>query len=391
MAQPATTGFSLARGGPFYALLRKLHLVRHDAHDAHRQAIALIVIGWVPLAIIFAAESSLSLTPARFLWDPSVHLRLLLAVPLFVLAEHSLDWRCRLALDTFLGGRFITDLGAVERIVRSAGRLRDAWAPEILLACISIVLSQLVLWRDAGATGLLGGKLSGAERLSAAHLWYAFVALPLFQFLLGRTVWRWLIWSRLLWQLSRLPLRLMPTHPDLAGGIAILSRPVVGLSIALVAGSSVIAGTWGAQILAGQTSLPELATPFAVFVALSELVALGPLVSFSGQLFRGRNQGLLQYSVFALRYTVDFHQRWIVRPQDGADGPLGSPDIQSLADLANGFDVVQRMRLVPFGPRTLYMVFLVTLVPMLPLFLTEMSLWELVSKIGRALLGGVPG
>jgi hypothetical protein len=48
------------------------------------------------------------------------------------------------------------------------------------------------------------------------------------------------------------------------------------------------------------------------------------------------------------------------------------------------------MRVVPFGPRLIYGVFVAALVPMLPLLLTQMSLLEIVQKIGHALLGGAP-
>lgn len=64
------------------------------------------------------------------------------------------------------------------------------------------------------------------------------------------------------------------------------------------------------------------------------------------------------------------------------DEPLvGSADIQSLADLANSFDVVNTMRLVPFTLSTVLHLAVTTLVPVLPLALTMISLDELLDRL----------
>lgn len=380
-------GFRLARGGVFYALLRRLRLARDDEQDVRRQALALLAVSWLPLAAISALEWLTGTLPASFISGPSVHVRLLVAVPLFIASEHSLDHRCEVAISEFVHGGFSPDLGAVERVVQGAARCRDARWPELFLLGIAVVLSQYLLWAHAGSAGLLGDVARDAPPLSASRVWYALVCLPLFQFLLTRTAWRWCIWTRLLWQLSRLRLRLIPTHPDLAGGLGHLSRPVVSLALALAAASAVIASAWSEQILAGHAVLQDFALSYGLLVVLGELVALGPLAFFIGQLFRGRAEGLHQYGTFALRYTSEFHGRWIACSDEPKQELLGAADIQSLADLANSFKVVESMRPLPFGPQTLYLVFVATLLPMLPLSLTVMSFPELVTVIGRALLG----
>jgi hypothetical protein len=380
-------GFRLARGGVFYAILRRLRLARDDERDVRRQAVALLAVSWLPLVAISALEWLMGTLPASIISEPSVHVRLLVALPLFIASEHSLDHRCQVAISEFVHGGFSEDVGAVERIVEGAARCRDARWPELLLLGTAVVLSQYLLWAHAGSAGLLGEVAGEAPPLSGSRVWYALVCLPIFQFLLTRSIWHWVIWSRLLWQLSRLRLRLIPTHPDLAGGLGHLSRPVSSLALALSAASAVIASAWSEQILAGQAVLQDFALSCGLLVVLAELVALGPLAFFIGHLFRGRAEGLHQYGAFALRYTSEFHNRWIAGSKEPKQELLGAADIQSLADLANSFKVVESMRPIPFGPQTLYLVLVATLVPMLPLSLTVMSLPELVTAIGRALLG----
>ena len=99
-----------------------------------------------------------------------------------------------------------------------------------------------------------------------------------------------------------------------------------------------------------------------------------------------RVQGLQQYGVFAHGYVDAFHERWILRSGKHQE-LLGTPDLQSLADLGNSVDIVERMRVIPFSPRALKGLAAVTFGPMLPLLLTQMSLREVAGVLGKALIG----
>jgi hypothetical protein len=60
---------------------------------------------------------------------------------------------------------------------------------------------------------------------------------------------------------------------------------------------------------------------------------------------------------------------------------MGSADIQSLADLANSFEVVRTMRFVPFTKETVFQLGVLTLAPLTPLLLTMISLEELLKRL----------
>ena len=65
-----------------------------------------------------------------------------------------------------------------------------------------------------------------------------------------------------------------------------------------------------------------------------------------------------------------------------ADEPLvGSGDIQSLADLANSFEVVRTMQIAPITKDAILRLMGATLVPIVPLALTMMSLEELLKTL----------
>ena len=65
---------------------------------------------------------------------------------------------------------------------------------------------------------------------------------------------------------------------------------------------------------------------------------------------------------------------------------VGSADIQSLADLANSFEVVNRMQPVPFGKETIILLVVATALPVLPLMLTMFPLDELIKRLLGILL-----
>jgi hypothetical protein len=59
-------------------------------------------------------------------------------------------------------------------------------------------------------------------RLSLVGLWYHVVSVPILPVFWYRWVWRFCIWIRFLFDVSRLNLALVPTHADGAGGLGFL-------------------------------------------------------------------------------------------------------------------------------------------------------------------------
>jgi hypothetical protein len=317
--------------------------------------------------------------------DVGVHVRLLIAIPLLLRADVSLHERTRAVVERFRADRWAPGQEEqLDALVARATRLRDAVLPEVALLAVAVVASQFVAW-NLGGVQLVARRMTMDRELVVARWWYALVALPMFQFLAYRALWRWVIWTGMLWRLSRLRLQPVATHPDLAGGLQFLSWPSLGFAYVIAALSATQAGVWADQVLYAGVKVTALKAYALVFIGGGVAVALGPLLAIAGHLWRCRYQGLLDYGSLAADYTRQFQERWI-SGRDRTD-LLGSADIQSLADLANGFNVVDKMRLWPFGLRTAGTIALAALLPMIPVALLEMPLTELLSKLGGAMLG----
>jgi hypothetical protein len=107
----------------------------------------------------------------------------------------------------------------------------------------------------------------------------------------------------------------------------------------------------------------------------------GPLLVFAAQFARAKRRGNLEYGSLAERYVRAFDTKWL-RGCAAPDEPLvGSGDIQSLADLANSFEVVQTMRIAPVTRDAAVRLVATTLAPIEPLALTMMPLEELVKTL----------
>jgi hypothetical protein len=65
---------------------------------------------------------------------------------------------------------------------------------------------------------------------------------------------------------------------------------------------------------------------------------------------------------------------------------LGTADIQSLADLASSYELVQDTRLLPFGMRVVSHLVMMTALPLAPLVFTVLSLDSLVMRLFKILL-----
>jgi hypothetical protein len=106
---------------------------------------------------------------------------------------------------------------------------------------------------------------------------------------------------------------------------------------------------------------------------------------FTRRLERAKRKGSAQYGLLANQYLFRFEEKWIVGGGSETRALLGSPDIQSLADLGNAYRMVRQMRLVPFGTDDITRLAATTAAPFLPLLLTIFSVPQLAKVVIKIL------
>ena len=369
--------FSLVLGGPLYQLFQRTRLSGDALELLHRRVVVLTLVAWAPLLVLSLAEgnawSGVTLT---FLKDIEQQARLLLAIPLLIVAELVVHRRMRPVVGQFVDRGLVPE-SARETFTRRSPR-RCACAIPSGRSCCS---SRWSTWSGSahladtdGRRGELARRAGERNlRPSLAGWWMGLVSMPLFQFLWLRWYFRLFIWARFLWQVSRIDLKFMPMHPDRCGGLGFLAGVTQAFAPLLVAQGVLLAGMIANRIFYAGATLPEFKVELIGLVAVMLFAVLGPLLVFSLQLAAAKRTGLREHGILAQRYVQEYDRKWL-RGGAPPDEPLvGSADIQSLADLGNSFEVVKEMRWAPFTLATVFQLGVTTLVPVLPLMLTMIS------------------
>lgn len=380
----ASRDFSLL-GGPLHRLGCRVGLVRNGTNTVPL-GLAIGLVLWGILILLGVLQGighrlfSLSLIAG--------HVRLLAALPLFFLCETWLAPRMAAFIAAIVGSGVVpgSSLPGLDREIGRIARLRDSWLAEAVFLAASVLL----IW--AGTVVDLPGAsathdLANGGPISLAGRWYWFVCLPLFRFLLFRWLWRLLLWCLFLRGIARLNLHLVPTHPDGVAGLGVLEIVQGHFTPLALAISAVISASFAEEMAAGTRTCASLYPAAAAILASDAVLFLGPLCVFASKLYACRMKGISDYMTFAARYVDDFDKKWLRSDAGAAESPLGTADLQSLADLSNSVKVVQTMRCVPGSLRMVSSLAAAALLPLLPLLLFEYPMAELAEKLLKALSG----
>jgi hypothetical protein len=380
--------FSLVLGGPLYQLLRRAHLSDDALQMVRRRVVVSIIVAWLPLLVLSALEGNVwgGNATVPFLKDMEAHTRFLMALPLLIAAELVVHQRMQNLVQQFLERNLIPETGKArfKAVIASAFRLRNSVLIELFLIAFVYLVGILIVWRQNVAldtTTWYATPSAAGSKLSIAGVWYGYISLPIFQFLLLRWYFRIFIWTRFLWQVSRIDLALVPTHPDRAGGLGFLSTTVYAFVPLLIAHGALLAGLIGNRIFYIGAKLTDFKMEISALALFLLCAVLGPLLVFASQLAAARRNGLREYGTLAERYVREFDVKWL-RGGISPDEPLvGSADIQSLADLGNSYEVVRTMRFAPISKEAILQLAAATLAPIVPLLLTMMPLEDLLKSL----------
>ncbi|MGA8734291.1 MAG: hypothetical protein WB558_10245 [Terriglobales bacterium] len=206
-----------------------------------------IAVTWVPLLVLSILQGVAygKQLQIPFLRDFAVNVRFLVALPILILAESSIDHEWRLLVVHFLKSGLVKEpeLPSFEAAIRRVIRLRDSVLPETIIAAVAYALflfgthTELLMGNTSNWHALGFGSNSG---LTLAGWWFNLISTPFFRFLLLRWIWRVFLWALFLWCVSRINLSLVATHSDLAAGLGFLSLGQKRFSPIVFAGGAVV-------------------------------------------------------------------------------------------------------------------------------------------------------
>jgi hypothetical protein len=384
--------FSLVRGGLLFQLYRRAHLSGDALEMVRRRVVVIGALAWLPLFLLSLIGGHALGTTIKvlFLYDIEAHVRFLIALPILVGAELTVDSRIRSAVKRFVERRIILheEMPSFNAAINSATRVLNSVLVEVALLILVYTLGLWIWWNQiaTGAASWYAMPQGSQLHLTLAGYWYALFSIPIFQFMLLRWYLRFFIWFQFLWRVSKLNLRLIATHPDRAAGLGFLGSSSYAFGPILFAQGVQLAGLIATKVLYDGQDLMAFKMEAAGLVAFFMVFILSPLIVFTPSLVRAKQKGSGDYGRLASCYVEGFQGKWIEGRASSEEQLLGNADIQSLADLGNSFAVVQEMRVVPFGLKDVIRLAAATAAPLLPLALTVVSLEELLKWLIKILL-----
>ncbi len=388
MSSTGDVDVSLIRGGPFYRAQQATHLITPNKWNLGRRTLMAIAIGWLPVVLLTLAANPGAV--GALITDYGVNARMLVAVPVLLAGQLLMDDRFRDIVGHIRDAALLSPTAETqfERSLRRVRRIRDSSIPELVIVVVAFARIATLAGLRSNPGFAQSWALDGSgpdAHLSGAGWYYLVVSQLLYQFLILINLWKWLLWTYFLFRLSRLPLQLVPTHPDRHGGLGFLEMSPIAIAPTLFAASTAIGATWRAQMLREGVQLASLKLDGAAFVCLGFIIALGPLIVFTPTLTRLRRQAILDYGTLGQIHSTEFHKKWIVDRANQKEDFLAAPEVSTLTDYATSYELIWEVRPVPVHRGVLIGLALAIMIPLVPVVVAEIPLATVLKNIFNGL------
>lgn len=387
-----TDDLSLVLDDPPLRWQRRVGLVpRTGGVGAGRRALFWVAITWLPItAWAWWAGRALpepGQTVEPLLEHFGVHARLLLGIPLLILAEVAAQRVMLRLMPQFVNAGIVqpADLLHFRAILASTARLRDAVLPWIVIGAIAFAwtITESVMHR---AHDLSWAFEPGPASLGFGGWWYLYVGRPVFVALLVGWLWRLILLGTALWRIARLDLAIVPTHPDRAGGLGFVERFAGGFSLVAFVPAAVIAAGWAHDATYHDLDVHSLHAMMVAGLVIALAVFLAPYFAFAGPLGRAKKQALLDYGALVARHGAAVRDKWILGHARVDPPLLSAPEIGPVADTVALYEAVSRMRPVPLGRTALLAIALPVAIPFIAVLAIQIPLRELLQELAKGLL-----
>jgi hypothetical protein len=342
-------------------------LIKAGRPSLVRAALLAAAVAWAPLALLSALHGDF----ASFIVDFGVHGRSLIATASLILAEAV--WTPRLARVArhFVEAGLVAeaDRPCYEHAMSSTRKLLNSRIVEILTVALAYAITAALFFaiRPNADVPLWHGVARGdTYSLSPAGWWAFLVSLPILLVLLLGWLWRVFLWTRFLWLMSQMPLRLVPTHPDGVAGLRFVSSSLKGfLPLAFTLGV-LAAGPVLNQVFHQGASALQFKYVVVGVAAFVVALCAGPLLVFARRLIGEEYRGVFEFGALTTDVEQQLERKWLARRGRRDADALEVQDFSATTDLNSITANVYRLRIVPIDARNLLLLVAATLLPFVP-------------------------
>jgi len=373
---------------PPYHLESWLGLMRTGHPHVVRRAILAAAIAWLPLAVLTLVRGDF-MRPDHanaFILDIGCFARYVTALPLLVLAEALCAPRLTAIARQFVTAGLLAeaDRPAYERAVSSTGRLLRSQVAEVAAFILAYGLVVCVVASKPDTPIPQWHGVIWGDRLTPtpAGWWGLLVSLPLLFLLLLGWLWRVGLWARFLWLMSRLELKLVPSHPDGAAGLGFLSTSLEAF-LPLAFAFGVLGAGPVLNFVVHRGASPVQFRFQAIGIAVFSVVLFGsPLLVFVRRLLDAYHRGVLSYGAFILRAGQQFERQWLAERHAVDEQTLQARDFAATNGLFSIARYAIKMSRLPFEARSIAVLGGAALLPFLPAELLRLPLDVVLKKVG---------
>jgi hypothetical protein len=355
----------------------RLGLLSPGHPNRERRALLAFGLGWVAPFLISLVQGAVAHDTSftSFVSDYGMYARSALAAPLLVLAEGVCFSRLSDIVLHFHDGELIRseDEARYRAAVHSTRVLRDSMRLEILLLAVGIALIVALNRAIPETAYQVWHRWLGTASYSPAGWWNALVSVPILMMLLLGWLWRVALWTRFLWLMARLDLKIIPAHPDGSGGMAFIGLSVQIFSVLAFCCGIIVAGTLVNRIAHHGGSIFSYHMELLGFVAAMLVVFAGPVLVFAPKLLEARRRGILDYGALARTLGAQMEQKWIQRTPAVDGDALSAPDFSATTDLYSIAANAYRMNIFPVALVSLGLLAGGALLPFIPAVLMSTS------------------
>jgi hypothetical protein len=389
-ATSTNSEFSITRGGLLDRLHTFLGVSGTGKNSTLRKLLFYASVMWIPLLALSAFKGLLwgNTVEMPFLKDFATHIRFLIVIPLFAVAEVVVDRQVKRSMAQFGRSGLLTEDATVkfEQAKLKADRMSESYLAEvIILALITAIVVLRISSNSIGLTTWMFPESDNPSALSFAGYWAAFISFPVFQFLLFRWLWSWLIWLSLLNRVSKVGLRIIPQHPDKSGGLGFLGESPLPFGIFTTALSIHFSAILAEHVLFQGVNLKEYIPLIIAFSLLCVLINVMPLLTFIKLLREARKRGINDYHALIAEHHLRFNDKWIAHRTENDSELLGHPDISSSTDIQVIYESVKNMTIFPFNIKTMLSALLISLLPLLLVFALQYPVLDILKSLAGIL------
>lgn len=264
-------------------------------------------------------------------------------------------------------------------IVLKAEKLSGSFIPEILILIIIYVASFLSI----GETGLSISSWMHFDdgNLSTGGWYYLLIGYPIYQLLIARWFWRWVIWFYTTVKFSFLKLKIEAAHADQVAGLQYLNNVPITFGFLFLSVSAIFSAQIGINVIYFGGDLYGYTYLVLGFIIVIPFILFLPFFTFIPTLIKARIQGVNYFGSLIQYHNNLYKEKWMGENVPEGQSILGTNDNSSMADINGTYgQSINSMSIVPINLKALLTIMILLLIPFLPLVLMQYSISEIVTK-----------